>query len=103
MTMAGPSAVGESGHLRRRDRSPTRTPIRADQIRDVLMEELAGEERSHAGRHVVPRDDGAVYVRRVKPDEHGDGIGRGEHAVPRQRPKRGGRSRLVPLRWRGSV
>ena len=37
MTMAGPAAVGESGHAGRRDRRPTRTPIRANQIRDVLM------------------------------------------------------------------
>ena len=31
------SAVGESGHAGRRDRSPRLTPIRANQIRDVLM------------------------------------------------------------------
>ena len=37
MTIAGPSAVGESGHAGRRDRSPRLTPILANQIRDVLM------------------------------------------------------------------
>ena len=33
----GRSAVGERGHAGRRDRSPKLTPIRANQIRDVLM------------------------------------------------------------------
>ena len=35
MTRAGRSNVGESGQRRRRARSPTLTPIRANQIRDV--------------------------------------------------------------------
>ena len=32
-----PSAEGESGHVGSRDRRPTRTPIRANQIRAELM------------------------------------------------------------------
>ena len=37
MTMAGPSAVGESGQRGRRARSPNPTLIPANQIRHVLM------------------------------------------------------------------
>ena len=37
MTMAGPSAVGESGQRGRRARRPSPTPSRANQIRPVLM------------------------------------------------------------------
>ena len=48
-------------------------PRRAD-------EELPGQERGHAGRHVVPRDDGAVHVRGVVADEHRHGIGLGKRA-----------------------
>ena len=114
-------------------------------------EQLPGEEHGHAGRDVVPRDDGAIHVRGVVADEHRHGIGLGKHAGPRpgapdtaaaddqeradesaniaalvaarrparvragepsgrdtyrrERPPpkaRGGRSRHVPLRWRGS-
>ncbi len=43
-------------------------------------EQLPGEERRHAGRDVVPRDDGAVHVRGVVADEHRHGIGLGKHA-----------------------
>ena len=46
-------------------------------------EELAGQQRGHAGRDVVPRDDGGVKVRRVIADEHRHGIGLGKHAGPR--------------------
>ena len=78
-----PSAVGESGHVGRRDRHPTRTPIRANQIPRCADEKLPGEEHGHAGRHVVPRADGAVHVRGVVADEHRHGIGLGKRARPR--------------------
>ena len=52
-------------------------PRRAD-------EKLAREEHGHAGRDVVPGDDGRVHVRRVVADENRHGIGLGEHA--RSRP-----------------
>ena len=45
--------------------------------------ELAGQEHGHAGRHVVPHDDGAVHVRGVVADEHRHGIGLGKRAGPR--------------------
>ena len=51
-------------------------PRRAD-------EELPGQERGHAGRHVVPRDGGAVHIRGVVADEHRHGIGLGKRAGPR--------------------
>ena len=37
MTMAGPSAAGESGQRGKRARSPNPTSILANQIRQVLM------------------------------------------------------------------
>ena len=46
-------------------------------------EELPGQEHGHAGRDVVPRDDGAIHVRGVGADEHRHGIGLGKHAGPR--------------------
>ena len=46
-------------------------------------EQLPGEEHGHAGRDVVPRDDGAIHVRGVVADEHRHGIGLGKHAGPR--------------------
>ena len=45
--------------------------------------ELAGQEHGHAGRDVVPRDDGAIHVRGVVADEHRHGIGCGKRAGPR--------------------
>ena len=51
-------------------------PRRAD-------EELPGQEHGHAGREVVPRDDGAIHVRGVVADEHRHGIGLGKRAGPR--------------------
>ena len=51
-------------------------PRRAD-------EELADEEHGHARRDVVPGNDRRVHVRRVVADEHGHGVGLGEHARPR--------------------
>ena len=45
--------------------------------------ELAGQEHGHAGRDVVPRDDGAILVRGVVADEHRHGIGLGKRAGPR--------------------
>ena len=47
------------------------------------VEQVPGEEHGHAGRDVVPRDDGAVHVRGVVADEHRHGIGLGKHAGPR--------------------
>ena len=46
-------------------------------------EELPGQEHRHTGRHVVPRDDGAVHIRGVVADEHRQGIGLGKGAGPR--------------------
>ncbi len=46
-------------------------------------EELPGQEHGHAGRDVVPRDDGAIHVRGVVADEHRHGIGLGKRAGPR--------------------
>ena len=46
-------------------------------------EQLPGQEHGHAGRDVVPRDDGAIHVRGVVADEHRHGIGLGKHAGPR--------------------
>ena len=46
-------------------------------------EQLAGEEHGHAGRDVVPRNDGAIHVRGVVADEHRHGIGLGKRAGPR--------------------
>ena len=46
-------------------------------------EKLPGQQRGHAGREVVPRDDGGVHIRRVVADEHGHGIGLGKCARPR--------------------
>ena len=43
-------------------------------------EELPGQEHGHAGREVVPRDDGAIHVRGVGADEHRHGIGLGKRA-----------------------
>ena len=51
-------------------------PRRAD-------EKVAREEHDHAGRDVVPGNDRRVHVRRVVADEHGHGVGLGEHARPR--------------------
>ena len=45
--------------------------------------QVPGEEHRHAGRHVVPRDDGAVHVRGVVADQDHHGIGLGKHAGPR--------------------
>ena len=41
---------------------------------------VAGAGVAAAGREVVPRDAGAVKVRRVNAGEHGHGIGRGKRA-----------------------
>ena len=177
MTRAGRSNVGESGQRRRRARSPTLTPIRAHQIRDVptthrptshaatsgatsyqtttavdafgvswrtrtepgsasghtpghvhaataltppptrntrrirsRLAPLVGASSRAPGRAVEPsrRD----TFRRERPHQRRWGCGTPggtpgatpPFAVPRQRQKRGGggRSRLVPLRWRGS-
>ena len=47
------------------------------------MKKLAGQEHRHAGRHVVPRDDGAVHGRGVVADQDRDGIALGKRAGPR--------------------
>ena len=83
--MAGPSAVGDSGHAGRRDRSPRLTPHPGEPDPRCADEELAGEEHGHARRDVVPRDHGGVRVGRVVADEHGHGIGFWKHARPRPR------------------
>ena len=49
LTMAGRSAVGESGHVERRARSPRPTPIRATQIRDVLMRNCPARNTARPG------------------------------------------------------
>ena len=64
MTMAGPSAMGESGQRGRRARSPTPTPILANQIRPVLM-------RSWPARNTATPTDypssGAIQLRFYMP------------------------------------
>ena len=65
--MAEPSSVGESGQRGRRARSPKLPRKRANTIRYVLMSSEAGQERGHARRHVVPRDDSRVNILGVRP------------------------------------
>ena len=55
--------------------------------------ELAGQAHGHAGRDVVPRDDGAVHGRGVVADEHRHGIGLGKRAGPTSRRTRHWRRR----------
>ena len=76
-TIAEPSSVGESGQRGRRARSPKLPRKRANTIRYVLMSSEAGQERGHARRHVVPRDDSRVKILGVIPDENRHGIGSG--------------------------
>ena len=90
-TIAEPSSVGESGQRGRRARSPKLPRKRANTIRYVLMSSEAGQERGHARRHVVPRDDSRVKILGVIPDENRHGIGLRERA--RLRPGARGRSR----------
>ena len=47
------------------------------------MSNCPARNTAHAGRHVVPRDGGAVRVRGVVADEHRHGIGLGKRAGPR--------------------
>ena len=49
----------------------------------VLTGVQAGQQRGHAGRHVVSRDDGAVHVRGVVVDQDRHGIGLEKRAGPR--------------------
>ncbi len=176
MTRAGRSNVGESGQRRRRARSPTLTPIRAHQIRDVpttnrptshaapsgatsyqtttAVDTFGVSWRTrpapgsasghtpgpvHAATALTPpaprnarrirsrnaplvgassRAPGRAHqpsrrdnLRRERPHQRRWGwvvhqvvhlVYHPPFAVPRQRQKMGGRSRLVPLRWRGS-
>ena len=82
MTMAGPSDVGESGHVGSVDRSPNRTPMMGEPHPRRAEQQLAGQEHGHARRQVVPADDDLIEERRVDTDEHGHGIGLGKRAGP---------------------
>ena len=62
-TMPAPTAAPPVG--RRRNRRPHTDAHPGEPDPGCADEKLAGRERGHAGRHVVPRDDGAVHVRGV--------------------------------------